>query len=257
MMLPAFAIVLARMAGLVLAVPIFSSSQIPRLVKAWLVISLALISFPVVAPLLPPTLSLGHAAVGMLGEFVIGEVIGLGTGLIFFSAQFAGKMISHQTGMALGAVFNPVFNSQSTVLDQVWFFTAMLFFLALNGHLAVVQIILGSYEKVPPLSIWADGATAEFFGALLDSIFETALRLAGPVLLTLTLTLLALGVLMKTMPQFNILSVGFSIKIGVGLFVMAVSIRVSDGVMSEALAEGLDRVGWWLDQMADGLTHGR
>lgn len=257
MLLPAFAIVVARIAGLMLSVPMFSSTQIPRLVKVWLIVSLAMLTFPVVLPQLPATLTLGQAAAGLVGEFVVGEIIGMGAGLIFFCAQFAGKMVSHQTGMALGAVFNPVFNAQSTVLDQVWFFTALMFFLALDGHLAMVQVVLGSFEKVPPLSVWADGATAEFFASVLQSIFETAVRLAGPALLALTLSLLALGVLMKTMPQFNILSVGFSIKIIIGLFVMAVSIRISDGVMEQSLADGLNLIGLWMDHAADELTHGR
>ncbi len=256
MLLPAFAVVLARIAGLMLSVPMFSSTQIPRLVKVWLAVSLAMLTFPVVLPQLPATLTLGQAAAGLVGEFIVGEIIGMGAGLIFFCAQFAGKMISHQTGMALGAVFNPVFNAQSTVLDQVWFFTALMFFLALGGHLAMVQVVLGSFEKVPPLSVWADGATAEFFAAVLRSIFETAIRLAGPAILALTLSLLALGVLMKTMPQFNILSVGFSIKIAIGLFIMAITIGASEGVMIGAFHEGLDRIGFWFESVSETIVHG-
>ncbi len=255
MLLPGFALVLARIAGLMLAVPMFSSSQLPRPIKIGFVLSLALMVFPAVSPSLPSSLTLGQAAAGILGEFVIGEVIGLGAGLIFFGAQFAGKMISHQTGMALGAVFNPVFDAESTVLDQIWFFTALLFFLALHGHLAVVEVVLGSFEKVPPLTLWPGGLTAEFFASILQSIFEMAVRLATPTILALSLTLLSLGVLMKTMPQFNILSVGFSLKIVIGIFIMSVTIGVSDGVMTDALAEGLDHVGLWLDEVSEGVIH--
>ncbi len=61
MLLPAFAVVLARITGLMLSVPMFSSTQIPRLVKVWLAVSLALLTFPVVLPQLPATLSLGQA----------------------------------------------------------------------------------------------------------------------------------------------------------------------------------------------------
>lgn len=255
MLLPGFALVLARIAGLMLAVPMFSSSQLPRAFKIGLGLALAFMVFPIVSPSLPYSFTLGQAAAGVLGEFVIGEVIGLGAGLIFFGAQFAGKMISHQTGMALGAVFNPVFDAESTVLDQIWFFTALMFFFALRGHLAVVEVVLGSFEKVPPLTLWPGQVTADFFASILRSIFETALRLAIPTILALSLTLLALGALMKTMPQFNILSVGFSLKIAIGIFIMSVTIGASNGVMADALADGMDYVGLWLDEVSDGVIH--
>ena len=66
MLLPAFALVLARVAGLVLAVPMFTSQEIPTIVKAWLAVTLALMVFPVVAPLVPHDLTLGRAAAGMV-----------------------------------------------------------------------------------------------------------------------------------------------------------------------------------------------
>ncbi|MFQ5425075.1 MAG: flagellar biosynthetic protein FliR [Phycisphaerae bacterium] len=256
MMLPGFVLVLARTAGLVLAVPMFSSSQIPRIVKVWMSVTLALMTFPAVMLQLPPSLSMGRAAGGIVGEFIIGEVIGLGAGLVFFGAQLAGKIISYQTGMALGAVFNPVFDAESTVLDQIWFFTALMFFLALRGHLAVVQVVLHSFVKLPPLSVWSTGITADFCASVLQSVFEMGVRLAGPAVLALLLTSLSMGILTRTMPQLNVLSVGFSVKIALGVFVMAVSISASDSIMAGALADGLDDVGLWFDHVADTVTYG-
>src|SRR5262245_19413323 len=120
-MLPGFVLALARTGGIALAVPVFASTQIPTQMKAALAFVLALVAYPMVAPTLPEGLSLSSAAAGMVGEFVIGEVIGLGAGLLFFAAQFAGKIVSHQTGLALGAVFNPLFDAEATVIDQLWF----------------------------------------------------------------------------------------------------------------------------------------
>src|SRR5262245_7515264 len=161
MLLPGFALVLVRMAGLMLAAPLFSSSQVPLNVKVWLTVTLALVAYPAARPALPASMSLGQAAAGFAGELVVGEILGIGIGLVFFSAQMAGSLISHQSGLTLGETFNPVFDSETTVLDQILFFTALMFFFALRGHLAVVQLVLGSFEKVPPMTMFTDDATGE------------------------------------------------------------------------------------------------
>ncbi|MFQ5410711.1 MAG: flagellar biosynthetic protein FliR [Phycisphaerae bacterium] len=256
MLMPAFALVLARVAGLVLAVPMLSSRQIPRIIKLWLVVTLSLMAFPVVTSYLPTSLTLGQAAVGIMGEFIIGEILGIGAGMVFFAAQLAGKMISHQSGMALGTVFNPVFESQSTVLDQLWFFTILMMFLALRGHIAVVTVLIDSFKTLPPLSVYFDKALGEFLITILRNMFELGLRLGGPAILALLLTSLILGFLTKTMPQLNILSVGFSLKIVTALFVMGLTLPFSQEWVSNSLFDGLGYVGLVFEDLSESVIHG-
>lgn len=256
MLLPDFGLVLARVGGLVFAVPMFSSRQIPRAAKIWLTVTIALMAFPVVTPYLPKSLSLGQAAAGMAGEFIIGEIIGMGAGLIFYAAQVAGKVVSHQSGMALGTVFNPVFDAESTVLDQIWFFTALMIFLALRGHIAIVSVLLNSFKGVPPLMASFDGGVADFLISILRHMFELGLRLGGPVVLALLLSSLVMGFLTRTMPQMNILSIGFNIKVAAALLVMALTISFSLGAMSDALAESMDRLGLFFEYLAKRVING-
>ncbi len=256
MLLPAFVLVLARVAGLVLAVPMLSSRQIPRVVKVWLVVTLSLMAFPAVATHLPTSLTLGQAATGMVGEFIIGEILGLGVGLAFFAAQIAGKMVSHQSGLALGTVFNPVFNSQSTILDQFWFFTALMIFLGLRGHVAAATVLMGSFKTVPPLTAVFDFSLLDYGVDVMQTMFELAIRIAGPAIAALFLTSLVMGFLTKTMPQLNILSVGFSFKIATALAISAVSISLSQGALGDALFDGLDKAGLMFEQMSETVMHG-
>ena len=251
MLLPAFALVLARVAGLVLAVPMFTSQEIPTIVKAWLAVTLALMAFPVVAPLVPHDLTLGRAAAGMVGEFIIGEVLGLGAGLVFIAVQIAAKVVSHQSGLALAEAYNPVMGEASTVLDQIWFFGVLMFFLALRGHVAVVNALLGSFQRVPPMMMTADASLPEFATGVLRSASEMALRMCGPVILALLLTSLVLGFLSKTMPQINILTVGFSFKIATAAFILAITISFSEGLIADGVSDGLDQVGALLEHLAD------
>jgi flagellar biosynthesis protein FliR len=256
LLLPAFGLVLARVAGLVMGVPVLSSASIPTVAKAWLVATLSLMTFPIVLPMLPQSLTLLQVASGMVGEFVVGEILGLAASAVFLSAEIAGKMISHQSGLALGEVYNPVSDSTTTELDQVLYFAALMIFMALRGHVAVIDVLLGSFRQVPPMMMFVDGAMTECLQGLLRSVFDVALRLAGPAILALLLTSLIMGVLTKTMPQLNVLSVGFSIKIVVALSMVAVTISFSYDLFSDALFDGLDQVGSFFEYASRKVSHG-
>ncbi len=256
MLLPSFTLVLARVAGLVIAVPMLSTRQVPRIVKVWLIVTLSLMAFPAVSHLLPRSLTLGQAAVGMVGEFVVGQIIGFGASLVFMAAQLAGKVVSYQSGMALGQVYNPITDTQNTIIDQIWFFALLLFFMAMRGHAAVISVLLGSFKKIPPMSVVIDPVLADFLIAICQSMFEIALRLCGPAVLALFLTSLLMGFLTKTMPQMNILSVGFSIKILTGFFMVAVTLGLSEGLLDDVLFQGLDYVGVVFEHMAEAVIDG-
>lgn len=256
LMLPALGLVLARVTGIVLAVPMFSSVQIPRMTKLLLVLILSLTVFPVVSAKLHPSTGLGATAIGMGGEFLIGEILGLAAGVTFFGAQMAGKIVSHQAGFALGEVFNPLFDEEFTVLDQLWFFAAFMLFLALRGHIAVVSLIMRSFDLVPPMTLQVDGSLEQFAVGIARSAFEIAMRLAGPSIIALMLTSLVLGFFTKTMPQMNVLSVGFSVKVAVGLLLVALTIQFSEGILSRALTDGLDQAGLLMQHLAEGAIRG-
>jgi flagellar biosynthetic protein FliR len=255
-LLPAFGLVLARVAGLVMAVPVFASSQIPRMVKVLLIFALSLMVFPSVLPILPKSLTLAQTIPGMVGELFLGEILGLAGGLVFFAAQLAGQIVSYQSGISLGQVVNPLMDEESSVLDQLWFFSALIFFLALRGHVAVVEALLNSFRQLPPMRVFIDGSITDLVNGLMQSCFEMALRLAGPVVLALLLTSLVLGFLTKTMPQLNIMTVGFSVKIAIALITVAVTISISDGIVTDGTFDALDRVGAYLDQLSGRIVRG-
>lgn len=254
-MLPNFALVLARVAGVALAVPVFSSTQIPRIYIAGLVVVMSLMIFPAVAPLLPGEIGIGQAAVGMVGELIVGEVLGLAAGAVFFAAQIAGQVVSHQSGLSMGQVVNPLFDEETTIIDQIWFFSVMIFFFALRGHLAVVDVLLGSFRQVPPLMLATDASILEFALSVTRSMFDMALRLAGPAVAALLLTSLVMGFLTKTMPQLNIFSVGFSLKIAVGLVFVAVTMAHSESIISNGLFASLDEFGALMQEMSRKAVH--
>jgi len=176
--------------------------------------------------------------------------------VVFYGAQIGGKIVSHQSGMALGTVFNPIFEDESTVLDQVWFFTATAIFLLVRGHVAVVLVLLSSFDHLPPLLANFDGGAGELAIVLMRDMFELAMRLAGPAILTLFLTSLLMGFLTKTMPQLNILSVGFSLKIAAALFAAAITIGFAEDMITGAIADSLETVAGFFEASATAIIPG-
>ncbi len=67
-------------------------------------------------------------------------------------------------------------------------------------------------------------------------MFTLGLKIAAPVVVVLLLVSASMGVIVKTVPQLNVLVVGFPIKIGVGLIAVGLSLvyfrQVTTVVMS-------------------------
>jgi flagellar biosynthetic protein FliR len=250
MLLPAFALVLARVAGLILAVPMLTSTQVPRMIKVILIAAVSLMIFPLVINRVPTDLTLSTAAVGLLGELIIGELLGLAAGVVLFASQLAGQIVSHQAGMSLGQVLNPLYDEETSILDQVWFFATLVIFLALRGHIAVVEVLLSSFAQVPPLGMIVDQSVVDFATAMLKLCVDMALRLAGPTVLALLLSSLFLGFLTRTLPQLNIFSVGFSLKIAVALVMVAVTLTHTDDLIGRGASDAMDQLGLLMEDMS-------
>jgi len=107
LLLPGFVLVLFRVAGLLVAAPLFGSNAIPARLKVALSLTIAAVVFPLVAPTLPADITVGTALIGVIGEMSIGLTIGLGVTLMMVGVQTAGMLIGQQAGIALASVIDP------------------------------------------------------------------------------------------------------------------------------------------------------
>ena len=234
LLLPAYLLVLFRVAGLMVVTPLFASSAVPRRLRVMFAAGGALVVFPLLLPTVPANLTLAAALVGIVGEMMIGLLMGLAVHTLFLGAQTAGMVIGQQAGLSLGQTFNPLMNSSTTTLGQLYFIVLFMIFMLAGGHRAIMSGLLDSFKVIPLLTFGAQEVHARMLFDLMHSAFVMALRLAGPCLIAMFMTTLAMGFLSKTMPQLNILSVGFMLRIVVVLLVGGVSLSVSQGVFGDA-----------------------
>ena len=251
--------VLFRLTGIFLLAPMFGSQTIPRIVKVFLVVGLSLCIYPML-------LGTGHVAAGSLGgivdhglslwtlgalvamELLMGYIIGYAASLPLIGMQMGGNVIDQQMGVAAGGVFNPDLDGEATVISQLFFLTGLTIFLIIGGHQVLLLTLVGSFERVPIGGFGGPGSGVDMNAALglvlglLTVIFDMALRVAAPLLCILFLLRVAMGFIGRTVPQMNILSVGFIFYILAGLITLVVGIATLLGVFRRTMFETLQQI---------------
>lgn len=254
LILPAFALVLFRIAGLMMTAPILASSMVPVRIRIGFLLGCAVVVFPLVSAGAPQRVELTDVIVGGVREMTIGACMGLSIATVMSGAEIGGLMIGQQAGIALGQVFNPVQDRETSIVGQVYSLVLILVFLSVGGHRALVSALLDSFQVMP---IWSRGTSdppVVLIAEMLASAFILAVRMAGPVLLAVFMTSIAMGFLSRTMPQLNILSVGFQTRIVIGMGVAAIAILSTRELLLNAIWDGIYavRVHYGLDPAGGG-----
>ena len=235
-----FLLVLARLSAAVVAAPLLGARGVPPQAKIGLALLLSLIVLPLQsAPLaaVPTNLYVFASLVG--SEVLIGLALGIGVSLVFAAMEMGAALVSVQIGFGLGAVFDPFTGAQTGAIEQFYRVFVTLVFFAINGHYLVIRGLLGTFAAVPPgsadLSLIAGERVVPFFAAL----FAAAVQVALPAMGALLLTDVALALVGRTVPQLNVLVVGFPVKIGVGLLVLAASLPLMTVFMGNVFGRAL------------------
>jgi flagellar biosynthetic protein FliR len=226
-----------RTSGLLVTAPVIGDRGIPNLVKVGLVILLALLLMPTISNVdsFGQVDSAWQLAGLALQETLIGAIIGLFFRFIFIGVLTAGSIIGYQIGFMFATMFDTNLSNQVSIIGRFWYVIAILFFLSINGHHLIINAYAESYQVIPLGGVSTYGSVGELIIKYSAYIFVIALKVASPVIITLFLTDVALGTIAKTMPTMNVFFVGFPIKIGVGLVVMAISLPLFAYVVERAL----------------------
>lgn len=221
----AFLLVLVRTSGIFGFAPIFSNPRMPMQVRVGLCFFLAVLIAPLVDT---ESYQVGEKllayAIDVIGELLIGLAIGFVVALIMTGVQLAGNLIDFQTGFGMANVVDPLSSVQVTVMGQFKILLATLVFVVVRGDHIIISALVDSFRMVPLASVgYSEGAALQVFSTL-SSVFALAFRICAPVVAVLFLSTIGLGIVARTVPQMNILIVGFPLKIGVGLVATMASI---------------------------------
>jgi flagellar biosynthesis protein FliR len=238
-----FAFVLAffRLGGMMLSAPLFGSARLPRRIKLYMTLAMAVAAASGVnTSAMPP--SVWQIAAGIAGEIVFGLAIGMMLNLVFTAVQWAGEIIGQQMGLGIGQVFDPQSGQSGAIVGDVYFLLTMMMFLLAGGHRAFLAGVLDSFHRLPPLSAGLDAGLLDMVIGLLASATSLAMRLAGPMLVTMLAVDVVLGFLGRTIPQLNVMTAGLSLRAVVGMAVLVLGLATTSQVIRTSLMESLEQV---------------
>lgn len=219
-----FLLILVRITAFLFVAPILSSKGVPSHYKIGLSVFISLVIFPYV------NISIENIALDyyflliVIEETILGIILGWITLLIFTSIQVAGSFIDIQNGMGMANVTDFQTGNQIPLLGNFKYVIAVLLFFSLNIHHILIDGIISSYEVLPIAGEWASNLNNEtiitFVITSFIQMFIIAFKIAAPIVVTLLLTDIGLGILSRTVPQLNVYVVGMPLKVLLNYVIM-------------------------------------
>jgi flagellar biosynthesis protein FliR len=237
-----FTLVFARVAGLMMTAPIYGGNDVPVQVRVLLAAALSLVIVPLQgfgwagqASLLGQvanfsgqigTLSHGLLHYGLLLgiEAAIGACLGLGVLVLLHGMTLAGELVAQSSGLGIAEVFDPSIEENVPLFSRLMFLTAVAVFLCIGGHRMVMAGLLDTFRTIPPGSGELPSSLADGFTTLVGQSFSLGVRVAAPVVTSLLLATLILGLIGRTLPQLNVFALGFSLNSLLALAGLALAI---------------------------------
>ncbi len=231
-----FLLVMLRVSALLISAPIFGHHNYLNQAKVGLAFMVSLVIFPLVSahhPLVPD--GIYPYAFMMIKEVILGLVLGYAVLLLFVGIQFAGQLVGLQMGLDIVDVIDPTSSAQISVMGQYLNILAILILLTIDGHHLILQGLMRSFEVIPLGGIQLKETVMLKLIDLTSEVFIIAIKISAPIMMALFLVSVALGVLARTVPQMNILVVGFPVQLAAGLGVLIASLPIFYQLISKMI----------------------
>ena len=235
--LNAFFLVLTRVSIFMFLFPFFGARIIPTLAK----IGLALLVALALCPMLDlrgsdvPTSPVGQVRL-ILGEFVVGLMLGVLLQVFFEGVKMMGEVVGFQTGFSITNILDPQSGVQVSVLSNLAYSMCIVLFLILNGHHILLNSIRESFEIIRVGSVGLSAKGLEAILGRCGELFIIAVKIGAPAMACLLLVNVALGVITKMMPQMNVMIVAFPVQIIAGLFFFGISLALLGAILEKHMS---------------------
>lgn len=251
---PIFLLILVRIVGLTVSSPIFSSSLIPRRVILLLSFTFSIVIYSMVYKNykginLPDTTY--KYILYIVNEFLIGVSIGLFINIIFTSFQLAAQFFSFQMGLGISQVVDPLSEIQAPVMAQLFSIFATFVFISINGLEYIIVAIRRSFDIVGFVNVTTK--TAYMYPdvvKLIKDFFIIALQIAIPIMATLLIVNIILGIISKFAPQINIFMIGLNIEVIVGFIILLMYIPFLTGLTKTIFDNMFINILKWINLLA-------
>lgn len=222
------------------SVPVIGTMMVPVRIRLALAIALTIVIAPLAprGPVIDP-LSLAGVLV-TFQQIVIGVAMGLALHFVFNAFVFAGEIIAMQMGLGFASMVDPQNGVSVPVVSQFYVILVTLVFLALDGHLALIELLADSFHTIPigPAGL----ALPPMWDLVLRAgqVFAGALAVALPAVAALLVVNIAFGVMTRAAPQLNVFALGFPLTLLLGFVLILFTLPATLPQITQQLEDGFD-----------------
>jgi len=233
-----YVLVLVRISGIVIMTPILHTTDTPVQFRALLAFAFSMAIMPsqwfveVVEPDTLPAFAIMIAA-----ELLIGLAMGLGIYILFAGVALAGELIGSIGGLYAAQIFDPVSGDQVPLMSRAYQFLAITVFALIGGLHVLLTSLLDTFVSIPVGTLGFNPDVAYALVVILKTSATLALKIAAPVLVAVLTSLLVIGLLSKTLPQLNIMSVGFGINSMLMFAMLSLTLGTGMWMFQERIAD--------------------
>jgi len=214
-----FILLFFRFTALFIATPIFSHKNIPMKIKASMAFFFTIVFYSSLPPL---EIAINPATIilAILSEFMLGLVVGIILQLSYNVITFAGGMISFMMGFSMASAIDPQTGVSMPIVSQFLSLMGLMVLLELDLHHWILLFVDDSLQQIPLGGFIMNENIFHYVINAASNMFLIGFTIAFPIIALSWLADVIFGMLMKTMPQFNLLVIGFPIKIMVAFSVL-------------------------------------
>lgn len=234
---PIFLLILTRLLGFFIILPIFASNSIPAMVRILLAISFAFVVYVSDLFTILEVVNFGDSLFSafflLLTEFLIGFVQAYVIFIVFSAIYLAGQLIEQNIGFNQLTMLDPVSSFQAPVLGNLMFMTCMAILIITGSFQVIILEFFTSFVFIPIGGInFLNNAVSMHIVNLIVTSFYMGVQIAMPFIGAMLVLNVALGIMVKTVPQLNIFVVGIPIRILVGLVLLLFLVPIFSSVFT-------------------------
>jgi flagellar biosynthetic protein FliR len=208
-------VLIARPGALVAAAPVFGGAFAPAPVRLGLAVVLAILLVPAV----PAGTVASAASLGLVvgREVLIGVVMALALRAVLAGAELGGHLAGSQLMLSYGSIVDPQGGVRNNVVANLYLSVALIAFLGMNGHHALLRALAQSYAVLPIGSGGVDASLGATVVQLLGIVFVLGVRLAAPIVAVMLLVEVGTALMARIAPSLNLMVVAPPVRMAVGL----------------------------------------
>ena len=227
-----FLLIMVRLLGFFVIMPIFSGSSVPGMARMGFAAAFSIIIYTTGAygnhAIFFHENIIGFALIAIT-EFLIGFVQAYIVYIMFSMLYFVGQLLDRDIGFAMVSVLDPISQLQVPIIGNILFMLAMVIMIISDGLNFFLGALFQSYHIIPVGAVWFfepyQAVSWHIIRVIIGS-FELGLRISMPIMGSILVVNLALGMLLKSMPQMNMFVVGMPLKLVFGLGMLIVLLPI-------------------------------